>query len=76
MKANLYGFLFVMWLLILGGGGIVVVTLGPVQITGFGDMDHIITSIVKAAIAIGLVIAWILILAKLKNWIFRREIRS
>lgn len=76
MKSNLYGFLFGMWLLILLGGGILVVIIGPINISGFGDFDLIINSGIKAIIAVTLVIIWILILSKLKNWIFRKEIKS
>ena len=65
-----------MWLLILLGGGILVVIIGPINISGFGDFDLIINSGIKAIIAITLVIIWVLILSKLKNWIFRKEIKS
>lgn len=65
-----------MWLLILLGGGILVVIIGPINISGFGDFDLIINSGIKAIIAVTLVIIWILILSKLKNWIFRKEIKS
>lgn len=71
---GLFGFLFAMWVLILIGGGIVVLILGPISITGYGDLDWIISSAIKGAIAISLVIIWIFILLKIKNWIFRKEI--
>ena len=76
MKIGLFGFLFVMWVLILAGGGILVTLLGPFSISGYGDFDLLLTSILKAIIAIILVIVWILILSKLKNWIFKKEIKS
>lgn len=76
MKSGLFGFLFVMWILILVGGGIVVTLLGPISISGFGDLDWFIASVIKAIIAIVLVVVWILILSKLKNMIFRKEIKS
>lgn len=76
MKSGLYGFLFGMWILILLGGGILVTILGPISISGFGQLDLFISSVIKAIIAIVLVVVWILILAKLKNWIFRKEIKS
>ena len=76
MKSDLYGFLFAMWILILLGGGILVTILGPLSISGFGQLDLFISSFIKAIIAIVLVVVWILILAKLKNWIFRKEISS
>lgn len=76
MKAGIYGFLFAMWILILIGGGIVVTLLGPITITGYGDMNWFIASVIKAIIAIILVVIWILVLLKMKNWIFRKEIKS
>ncbi len=76
MKVELFGFLFAMWVLIIIGGGILVVILGPLSITGYGDFNLILTSGIKAIIAIILVVIWILILSKLKNWIFRKEIKS
>ena len=72
----LFGFIFGMWLLIIIGGGVIVIVLGPIHITGYSDLNWILSSIVKAIVAITLVIAWILILSKLKNWIFRKEIKS
>ena len=75
MKVGLFGFLFIMWILILAGGGILVTILGPFSISGYGDFDLLLTSILKAIIAIILVVVWILILSKLKNWIFKKEIK-
>ncbi|WP_420544638.1 hypothetical protein [Nitrosopumilus sp.] len=76
MKAGIFGFLFAMWVLILIGGGIMVTVLGPISVSGFGDLDWLISSGIKAIIAVILVILWILILSKLKNWIFKKEINS
>ena len=72
---GLFGFLFAMWILILIGGGFVVTILGPISITGYGDFNWMISSIIKATAAIILVIIWIFILLKIKNWIFRKEIK-
>ena len=74
MKSNLYGFLFAMWLLIIVGGGIIVTILGPISISGYGEFNWFIGSVIKGIIAIILVIIWILILSKLKNWIFKKEL--
>ncbi len=76
MKIGLFGFLFVMWVLILTGGGILVTILGPFSISGYGDFDLLLTSTLKAIIAIILIVVWILVLSKLKNWIFKKEIKS
>ena len=75
MKSGLFTFLFVMWGLIIVGGGIVVTILGPISISGFGEFDWFIASVIKAVIAIVLVVIWILILSKMKNWIFKKEIK-
>ena len=76
MKFGLYGFLFAMWALIIIGGGIMVVLLGPFTIQQFGDFHWIIASGIKVSIALILVVIWILILSKLKNWIFKQELNS
>ncbi|HUU48655.1 MAG TPA: hypothetical protein VMW55_07735 [Nitrosopumilaceae archaeon] len=73
---GLFVFLFAMWLLILVGGGIIVIILGPMSISGYGVFDWIISSGIKAVFAISLVIIWIFILLKIKNWIFRKKILS
>ena len=75
MKSGLFGFLFAMWILILLGGGIMVIILGPFTIQQFGEFNWIIASGIKVTIALVLVVAWILILLKLKNWIFRKELK-
>ena len=75
MKFGLYGFLFAMWVLIIIGGGIMVVLLGPFTIQLFGDFHWIITSGTNVSIALGLILIWILILTKLKNWIFKKELK-
>ena len=75
MKSGLYGFLFGMWILILLGGGIMVTILGPFTLQQFGEFHWIIASGIKVLIALVLVVMWILILLKLKNWIFRKEIK-
>ena len=64
-----------MWILMIVGGGIVVAILAPITITGHGEMNLFFSSSIKAVIAIILVIAWIMILSKLKNWIFQNTIK-
>ena len=63
-----------MWILIIVGGGIMVVLLGPFSIQQFGDFHWIVASGIKVIIALILVVMWILILSKLKNWIFKKEL--
>jgi len=74
LKSDLFGFLFGMWVLIIIGGGIVVTILGPITISGYGEFDYILSSGLKAVVAIVLVIFWILLLSKFKNWIFRKKL--
>ena len=76
MKSGLYGFFFAMWSLIIIGGGIMVVLLGPFSIQQFGDFHWLIASGVKVIISLILVVIWILILSKLKNYIFKKELNS
>ena len=64
-----------MWVLMIIGGGILVVTIAPISISGYGDYDMILTSGVKAIIAIILVIIWVLVLSKLKKGIFHRMLK-
>ena len=58
------------------GGGISVAILGPIEISGYGSFDSILSSGLKAIIAIAMVVIWIYLLSKLKNWIFRKELSS
>jgi hypothetical protein len=64
-----------MWGLIILGGGIMVVLLGPFSIQQYGDFHWIITSGIKVIVALILVVIWILILSKLKNYIFKKELK-
>jgi len=73
---DIYMFLFSMWVLILLGGGIAVVFLGPASVTGFGEFDPIVSSALKGVTAILLVIVWIVVLHKVKEWIFKRRLAS
>ena len=72
---SLFVFIFAMWILIIIGGGIAILILAPISISGFGDFDLIISSGIKATIAIGLVVTWVFILSKVKNWIFHSQLK-
>ena len=74
MKMKIYSFIFAMWVLILIGGGLVVVFVGP--LTFSTDVEPIITSGVKVFLAIFLIFVWVFTLTKLKNWIFKSQIKS
>ena len=64
-----------MWILIIIGGGIMVVLLGPFTIQQFGNFHWILESGIKVTVALVLVVIWILILSKLKNYIFKKELK-
>lgn len=63
-----------MWILLIIGGGIVVLILGPITVTGYGEFNQIFSSGIKAIVAIALVVVWIFVLSKLKKWIFQKQI--
>ena len=74
MTMKIYSFIFVMWILMLIGGGLMVVVVGPIT---FGiDVELIITSGVKVFLALFLIFIWIFTLTKVKNWIFKSQIKS
>ncbi|MGI0041067.1 MAG: hypothetical protein ACRD94_03785 [Nitrosopumilaceae archaeon] len=72
--AHIFLFIAVMWILIIMGGGILIVFTAPISISGYGTLDSFLTSGVKAVIAITLVVIWIYLLSKIKNWIFHKQI--
>ncbi|HEU04513.1 MAG TPA: hypothetical protein ENH95_05305 [Nitrosopumilus sp.] len=75
MALPIFTFIFVMWILMILGGGILILTIAPISISGYGDLDMILSSGLKAIIAIILVIVWILILSKMKKTIFHRMLK-
>ena len=74
MAIKIYSFIFVMWILMLVGGGLVVVFVGPFTLAP--DIDPIITSGVKVLIALFLIFVWLFTLTKVKNWIFKSQVKS
>jgi len=74
MAMKIYSFIFVMWVLIIIGGGLVVVFVGPISFSK--DIEPIITSGVKVLLALFLIFIWVFILTKLKNWVFKSEVKS
>lgn len=71
----IFTYIFVMWILMIIGGGILVLTIAPISITGYGDYNMILSSGLKAAIAIFLVIIWVLVLSRMKKMIFHRMLK-
>jgi len=74
MDMKIYGFIFVMWILILIGGGIVIEFVGPISLSE--DIEPIITSGVKVLLALFLIFIWVFTLTKIKNWIFKSQVKS
>ncbi len=72
---SIFFYIFVMWLLIIAGGALIVPIISHISIQGFSKLDGVIDSVVKAGIALTLVALWILIMSKVKNWIFHQQIR-
>ncbi|RNJ77717.1 MAG: hypothetical protein EB829_06295 [Nitrosopumilus sp. H8] len=72
---KIYLFLAAMWGLMIAGGGIAVLVLGPISVSGLGEYDNIAGSALQAAAAILLVILWIFILARIKNYVFRSDVK-
>ena len=51
MGAQIYSFIFVMWILMLVGGGLMVVVIGPFSLGGIGGINPILFSGIKVGIA-------------------------
>jgi len=77
MDVKIYSFIFVMWILMLIGGGLIVLVIGPLSLgVIISSIDPIILSGIKVGIALILIFVWVLILTKVKNWIFKSQIKS
>ena len=76
MAIKIYSFIFTMWILILIGGGLMVTIIGPFSLGSIGDINPIILSGIKVGIALVLIFVWVFTLTKVKNWIFRTDIKS
>ena len=76
MNTKIYSFILVMWILMLIGGGLMTLIIGPFSLGNIGNIDPIILSGVKVVIALLLIFVWVLILTKVKNWIFKSQVKS
>ncbi|MDP7285091.1 MAG: hypothetical protein QF488_02945 [Candidatus Nitrosopelagicus sp.] len=74
ISVKIYAFIFSMWILILIGGGLMVLFIGPISFPE--NIDPKITSVVKISLALFLIFIWVLILTKIKNWIFKSQLES
>ena len=75
MAIKIYSFIFTMWILILIGGGLMVTIIGPFSLGSIGDINPIILSGIKVGIALVLIFVWVLTLTKVKNWIFKTDVK-
>ena len=76
MTLKIYSFIFTMWILILIGGGLIVTIIGPFSLGSIGNVNPIILSGIKVGIALVLIFVWVFILTKVKNWIFKSQVKS
>ena len=76
MNGSIFAFVFTMWILILLGGGVLVLFIGPTSFQVIYDIEPILNSGLKVLIALILIFIWIFALTKIKNWIFKRQIKS
>jgi hypothetical protein len=76
MAIKIYSFIFTMWILILIGGGLMVTIIGPLSLGSIGNVNPIILSGIKVGIALVLIFVWVFTLTKVKNWIFKTDVKS
>ena len=76
MSSTIFAFIFTMWVLMLVGGGLLVLFIGPLSLAGNIEIDPILNSAIKVIIALALIFVWIVILTKVKNWIFKKQLKS
>ena len=76
MVVKIYSFIFTMWILMLIGGGLMVLVIGPFSLGSIEGVDPIILSGIKVGIALVLIFIWVFTLTKIKNWIFKSQVKS
>jgi len=76
MDVKIYSFIFTMWILMLVGGGLMTLIIGPFSLGSIGGIDPMILSGIKVGIALVLIFVWIFTLTKIKNWIFKSQVKS
>jgi len=50
--------------------------VGPISFRDYVDIDPLINSGAKVILGLFLIFIWVFILTKVKNWIFKTEIKS
>ena len=76
MDVKINSFIFNMCMLMLIGGGIMVLIIGPLSLGSIGGIDPIILSGIKVGLALVLIFIWVFALTKIKNWIFKSQVKS
>ena len=76
MDVKIYSFIFTMWILMLIGGGLMVLIIGPLSLGSIESVDPIILSGIKVGFALVLIFIWVFALTKIKNWIFKSQVKS
>jgi len=76
MNGKIYSLIFTMWILMLVGGGLITLIIGPLSLGSIEGIDPIILSGIKVGLALVLIFVWIFILTKVKNWIFKSQVKS
>ena len=61
---------------ILLGGGVLVLFIGPTSFEVIYDIEPLLNSGLKVLIALVLIFIWVFLLTKIKNWIFKKQIKS
>jgi len=76
MDVKIYSFIFTMWILMLVGGGLMTLIIGPFSLGSIGGIDSMILSGIKVGLALVLIFIWVFVLTKIKNWIFKSQVKS
>ena len=76
MDVKIYSFIFTMWILMLVGGGLMTLIIGPFSLGSIGGIDPMILSGIKVGLALVLIFIWVFTLTKIKNWIFKSQVKS
>ena len=76
MDVKIYSFIFTMWILMLVGGGLMTLIIGPFSLGSIEGVAPMILSGIKVGLALVLIFIWVFALTKIKNWIFKSQVKS
>jgi len=76
MDVKIYSFICTMWILMLVGGGLMTLIIGPLSLGSMAGIDPIILSGITVGLALVLIFIWVFALTKIKNWIFKSQVKS